>query len=163
MDSIASPAFILSVVLMIIGLLFANRFSAIGEKIIAVTSSFPTTLRHAIRRRNWKMKRRLYRIAANPLAITNHIIRSYALLIIFAATSITYIALSNGPLNQLNALPFSIQLLVYSPMLCLEILWLNQRDHSRFLIYISGRITSRQAQLPTHRWLQVKRARKDII
>ena len=128
---------------MIIGIIvavFSSYFSRFGMFLINKMLRAPSVIISKLSLFIWKSKKRLVILSRNSAEVTRHIVRSYALMIVFLMVCMFYFYLVTfGPMKSLGKLPWGVQLLATSPVYIIEALWLIQREYALTLVKVHGR------------------------
>ena len=147
MDVLFEPAVLVSLVVTVLGAMFAKRLSMLGESLIGQISLISRKSRTRLRVKRWKSRRKLIDSARGHHSVTLSIVRTYALLLLFLTVFAVYLLLIVlGPLKGIGQLPFSVQALISSPIYITEALWLVQRERMFNLVRIAeSRVTNRSS------------------
>ncbi|MFT6816144.1 MAG: hypothetical protein ACJAZ3_002062 [Sphingobacteriales bacterium] len=117
---------------------FPDQGKRIGGWLITHLDFLSHRIRRSVRIRRWKGKKKALEKIYNPYEMQWLIIRTYSLMLLFAASITTYaILIAIGPLKDIGTLPVPIQYFIYSPVLVFEVLWLIQRETAKSLVKAS--------------------------
>jgi hypothetical protein len=128
--------------------LFPDQGKRVGKWIISTIQIFASglslTIKQRIKVRRYRKNKAIVKKINSPYQMQWEITRSYSFMLLFSIFISSYILLiAMGPLKGIGNLPVTLQYIIYSPVLILELLWLIQRDRAKSLIKIAEkRITS---------------------
>lgn len=114
---------------------FSTQLSELGKVFERTLTGSSQYLAKHLRAYRWRNRKRTLQLLANRHAMHWEIVRSYALfLAFFISFSIYLVLLLFGPLKGIGVFPLEVQFFLFSPVLVLEVLWINQKDRTRVLI-----------------------------
>jgi hypothetical protein len=138
MDSLSAfkePGVFIPLLFTLLFYLFPSHGKQLGDWLIKCVGSLCLPAKKYLKVKCWGYKRRFLNRVHNPSEVNWHIVRTYSLMLMFSMAITVYVLLiALGPLKGIAAFPFGVQWFIYSPVLVLEALWLNQRDYTRSLI-----------------------------
>ncbi|WP_141202170.1 hypothetical protein [Oceanimonas doudoroffii] len=117
----------------------------------AVFKRTPQVLKGFSRGLKLRHIRKIKRLRHNQDAVTYHSIKAHAyFLLFFGCTAFFLMLVSMGPLVPLLKLPQWVFFIAFSPVLFIEIMWLNQNSLAQSLIEHRGklRVTRRSIMCP---------------
>ncbi|QLE97463.1 hypothetical protein [Neptunomonas phycophila] len=138
LSAFREPTVIISLSFSLLLFLFPTQGKKAGDRVLSKVGFLSGKVKVKIRVRRWGRNKKVIKTIRSPYEMQWQITRTYSLMLLFAVFITSYIILvAVGPLKGIGQLPVSVQYFIYSPVLALEALWLNQRENTKYLIKVA--------------------------